>query len=81
MLRDDMVVINGITMKVRHVVILEVLKTQALDQLNVNHMGIKKAKLLACELVYWVNINDVIEKHIKIALHVLHFSRHSGRTR
>ena len=28
-------------------------------------MGIEKTKLLACKLVYWVNINDDIEKHIK----------------
>ena len=29
-------------MKGRHVVIPEILKTQALDQLHVNHMGIEK---------------------------------------
>ena len=28
-------------------------------------MGIEKTKLLAWELVYWININDDIEKHIK----------------
>ena len=28
-------------------------------------MGIKKTKLLACESVYWVNINTDKEKHIK----------------
>ena len=27
-------------------------------------MGIENAKLLAHELIYWVNINDDIEKHI-----------------
>ena len=38
-------------------------------------MGIEKTKLLACESIYWININDDIEKHIKIALHVLIFSK------
>ena len=59
-----MAVINGIILKGRHVVILEVLKTQALDQLHINHMGIEETKVLACESIYWVNINDDIEKHI-----------------
>ena len=49
----------------RCVVILEVLNTQALYQLHINHMGIEKTKLLACKLVYWININGNIEKHIK----------------
>ena len=35
---DDMVVISGIIMKGRHVIIPEILKTQQLDQLDVNHM-------------------------------------------
>ena len=37
--RDDMVVIDGIIMKSRHVIITEVLKAQVLDQLHINHMG------------------------------------------
>ena len=36
-----MAVINGIIMKGRCVVIPEVLKTQALDQLHINHMGME----------------------------------------
>ena len=50
-------------MKGRHVIIPEILKTQALDQLYVSHMGIEK--LLACESIYWVNVNDDIENFIK----------------
>ena len=42
MSQDDMVVINGIIMKGRHAIIHKILKTQALDQLHVNHMGIGK---------------------------------------
>ena len=60
-----MVVIDAIIMKGRHVVIPEILKMQAVDQLHVNHMGIETNKLLACESVYWVNINVDIENHIK----------------
>ena len=73
--QDNMVVIDGIIMKGRCVIVLEVLKIQALDQLHINYMGIEKTKLLTCKSVYLVNINDDIEKHIKIALHALNFSQ------
>ena len=63
--RDDMAVIDGIIMKGRHAVTPEIVKAHALDKLHVNHMGIEKTKLLACELVYWVNINDDNENCIK----------------
>ena len=76
-----MAVIDGIIMKGRHVIILDILKTHALDQLHINHMGIEKAKLLAYESIYWANINDDIENFIKNLLHDLHFSRHDQRTR
>ena len=64
MFQDDMVVINGIIIKGRHVVIPEVLKTQALDQLHIIYMGIEKTKFLAHKSVHWVNINDDIEKQL-----------------
>ena len=72
-----MVVIDGVIMKGRCVVIPEVLKQQALDQLHINHMGIEKTQLIACESIYWVNINNNIESFIKNVPNVLHFSRHS----
>ena len=59
-----MAVIDGIIMKGR-CVIPEILKTQALDQLHINHMGIHKTKLLTCECIYWIIINDDIENFIK----------------
>ena len=68
-------------MKGRHVFIPEILKHKCWIQLHVNHMGIEKTKLLAHESVYWVDINDDTENHLKIALHALHFSRHNQRTR
>ena len=61
-----MVVIDGIILKGRCVVIPDSLKTQALDQLHLNHVGIEITKLLACESIYWININDDIDKHIKL---------------
>ena len=63
--RDNMVVIDGIIMKGRHIVIPEALKQQTLDQLQVNHIGIDKTKLLVCESIYWANINNAIEKCIQ----------------
>ena len=65
--RDDLAVINGVVMKGRCIIIPAELKQQVLDQLHLNHMGIKKktTKLLTHESVYWVNINTDIENHIK----------------
>ena len=60
-----MMVIDGIIMKGRHVIIPKVFKKLALDQLHLSHVGIEKTKLLAWESVYWININDDIENHIK----------------
>ena len=37
-----MAVINRIIMKDRHVIIPNILKTQALDQLHINNMGMEK---------------------------------------
>ena len=52
--RDDMVVIDVVIMKGRHIIIPEVLNPQVLDQLHINHMGIekKKTKLLAFKFIY-----------------------------
>ena len=40
--QEDMAMMNGIIMKGKCVVIPEVLKAQALDQLYINYMGIEK---------------------------------------
>ena len=63
--KDDLAVIDSVGMKGRCIIIPESLKQQVLDQLHVNHMGIEKPKLLVCKSVYWVNINNDIENHIK----------------
>ena len=49
----------------------EILKTQVLDQLHINHMWIEKTKLLAHESIYLVNINGDIKNFIKNVLHVM----------
>ena len=53
----------------------EALQQQVLKQLHINHMGIKIAKLLACESVYQIFMNVDIESNIKIVLHALTFSK------
>ena len=63
--KDDLEVIDGVVMKGRHIIIPEDLKQQAQYQLHVNHMGIEKTKLLMCKSVFWVNINNDIENHVK----------------
>ena len=68
-------------MKGRHIIIPQELKQHLLDQLHLNHMGIKKMKLLMHKSVYWDNVNYNIENHIKIVTCALSFSRHSPRRR
>ena len=74
-----MAVIDGIIMKGGHIIIPEILKTQVLVQLHVNHMGIEKSKLLAHESIYWVNINDDIENFIKNCTTCLTFQQTQPR--
>ena len=73
--RADLAVIDGVVMKGRCIIIPVVLKQQVLDQLHLNHMGIKKTKLLTCESVYWVDINTDIDKHIKSCNTCLEFQQ------
>ena len=73
--KDDLAVKDGIVMKGRCTIIPKVLKQQALDQLHVNHMGIKKLKLLECESIYWVQINDDIKNYVKYCSTCLEFQQ------
>ena len=61
---DELVVIDGVLLKGRHIIIPDDLKQQVLTQLHINHMGIEKTKLLAHESVFWHNINADIEAYI-----------------
>ena len=63
-IKDDMSVMDGLIMKGRCIIIPKVLQQQAHDHLHVTHMGIEKTKLLACESVYWVNIDVDSENYI-----------------
>ena len=63
---NKMAVIDGIRLKGRCVVIPE-----ALQQLHVNHMGIKETSLVACKSIYWPGMNNDIKNHIQMFLQVL----------
>ena len=73
--RDELVVIDGIILKGRHIIIPNSLRQQVLKQLHMNHMGIEKMKLLAHECVYWYSINADIEKYIKQCATCLKFQQ------
>ena len=73
--RDELVVIDGVTLKGRHIIIPTSLRQQILEQLNTNHMGIKNTKLLACESVYCPSINADIDNFIKNCTTCLHLQQ------
>ena len=73
--RGELVVIDGIILKGRHIVIPNSLKQQVLNQPHTNHMGIEKTKLLAHESVYWSSINADIENYIKHCAMCLEFQQ------
>ena len=73
--RDELAVIDGIILKGRYIIIPKSLRVQVLKQLHMNHMGIEKMKLLACECVYWYSINADIEKYIKQCATCLEFQQ------
>ena len=73
--RDELAVIDGILLKGRHIVILNSLRQQVLNELHTNHMGVEKTKLLACESVYWSSINADIKSSIKHCATCLEFQQ------
>ena len=73
--RDELAVIDEVILKGRCIIIPTSLKQQILEQLHINHMGIKKTKLLACKSVYWPSINADIDNFIKICTTCLHFQQ------
>ena len=70
--RDELAVIDGVILKGRHIIIPTSLRQQILEQLHINHMGIKKTKLLACQSVYQPSINADIDNFIKNCTTCLH---------
>ena len=69
--RDEIVVIDGIAIKGKRITVPASIQDKTLKQLHINHIGIVKLQMLACESMYLVNMNASIEKTIKTALHVL----------
>ena len=53
-----MAVIDGVVIKGRHIVIPEALQQQALKQLHINHMGIKKQTLGSNKVVFSLEQNS-----------------------
>ena len=66
--RDELAMIEGVVMKGKRVITLVELQPQVLGQLHNNHIGISKARLLARESVYWINMNADIENAVKNCL-------------
>ena len=73
--RDELVVIDTVMLKGRHIIIPTSLKQQVLDQHHTNHMGIEKTKLLTHESVYWSDVNVDIEKYITSCASCLEFQQ------
>ena len=48
---------------------------QAHQQLYINHMGIEKTKLVACDSIHWIGMNVDIENYIKICSECLDFQQ------
>ena len=73
--RDELAVIDGVILKGRCIIIPDSLKQQVHTQLHTNHIGIEKTKLLACESVFWHNINANTEAYIKLGATCLEFQQ------
>ena len=73
--REELAVIDGVILKGRHIIIPDSLKQQVHAQLDTNHMGIEKTKLLAHESVFWHSINANIEAYIKLCATCLEFKQ------
>ena len=73
--QDYTTVIDRVILKGRYIVIPDTLQKQSLVQLPNNHMVIEKTKILACKSIYGPGINSDIENYIKIAPHILNFSK------
>ena len=70
------VVIDRVILKGRCIVIPHIFQKQALEQLHINHMAMKKkTKLLACELIYYPCIESNIKKYINSCSTCLEFQQ------
>lgn len=60
--RDELATESGVIFKGRQVLIPDTMTADILTQLHVAHQGIEKTRRLARESVYWVKMNDDIER-------------------
>ena len=63
--RDKPAVKDGMDMKNRRIIILMELEQQAIEQLQINQLDIKKTRLMVGQSVYWVNMDNDIGEAIK----------------
>ena len=67
-LKLDSIAING-----QRIIILALLHDKGFKQLSLSDMGIEKTRLLACESIYWINMNGDIEEIVKKCIPCLDF--------
>ena len=58
--RDELAMESGVLFKGRQILIPQSTQKEILQQLHQRHQGVKKARRLARDTVYWVNINPCI---------------------
>ena len=65
LIRHELTMIEGITLKGKHLFIPYLLQRHILQQLHCNYMSTEKTHLLARESVHWINMNANIKQTIK----------------
>lgn len=60
--RDELAIESGVIFKGRQVLIPDSMTADILTQLHAAHQGIEKTRRLARESVYWIKMNDDIER-------------------
>ena len=79
---NDIVVINRNVMKSKKIIIITAsLQGKVLNHLHMNHVGIKKSRMLTCKSIYWINLNANLEDTVKISIHILTPRQHSRGTK
>ena len=74
-IRSELTMINGIAMKVRRIIVPFLLQRQILVQVQSQHIGIKKIRLLVKESVDWMNMNADIENTTKCSAPCLEYQQ------
>ena len=75
--KDEIAIFDGIAMKGKRIIVPALLQDSAMK--HINHMGIEKTRLLACNHIYWVNMNASIKETMRTASHALISSQHDLR--